>query len=497
MHAPSRSVLICDLNNFSRYPTIAVGYLARSLRNAGYGVRVFSPFAIGLAGVLREPTVPPWGLLDQRLRYWSALSPHPWVAWTRRQLNHHLGRPQLAREAGKALSGLRTLMAQRPDAVLVSTYLMYYDLVAEIGRLCAQADIPLLVGGPYFAQPEVQAEWLGLPGLTALSTGENELVAPTLVETMIGRDSLENFAGVRTAAGRRPARARPLQDLDRVPFPDYDDFPWQRYPSRIVPLATGRGCGWGRCTFCSDITSTAGRSFRSRSPENVLAELEFQSIRHAARQFVFADLKLNSNRHLWESLLVGIPRAVRDAHWIASVHIDRDGSHRLTDEHLAAARSAGMTRLTTGLESGSDRILESMRKGTSSAENSRVLRAAAAAGISVRTTVIAGYPGETAADLQLTTRFIEAHSTAIERISLNRYVLMTGTVAHRWLAKRPSAFPQLNNLEANHRQAAIAHLNEGMQSRTYRRALSELLAAVHAVNRRPLAPSARAFEGVM
>ena len=61
--------------------------------------------------------------------------------------------------------------------------------------------------------------------------------------------------------------APPLADLDRLPFPDYSQFPWSKYPNIIVPMITGRGCGWGVCTFCSDVTSTAGRRFRSRSPK--------------------------------------------------------------------------------------------------------------------------------------------------------------------------------------------------------------------------------------
>jgi hypothetical protein len=57
-------VLVCDLNNFARYPTISVGYLVAVLRRAGHKVELFSPWSVGIGGYTREPPVRPWGLID-------------------------------------------------------------------------------------------------------------------------------------------------------------------------------------------------------------------------------------------------------------------------------------------------------------------------------------------------------------------------------------------------------------------------------------------------
>ena len=65
-------VLLVDFNNFSRYPTVAIGYLAAVLRQSGHEVSVFSPFAVGLKGVVREPRETSWSLLAQQARYWSS-----------------------------------------------------------------------------------------------------------------------------------------------------------------------------------------------------------------------------------------------------------------------------------------------------------------------------------------------------------------------------------------------------------------------------------------
>ena len=55
-------VLLVDLNNFARYPSVAIGYLSAILKNGGYGVEVFAPLSTGLTGVAREPKRPGGGV---------------------------------------------------------------------------------------------------------------------------------------------------------------------------------------------------------------------------------------------------------------------------------------------------------------------------------------------------------------------------------------------------------------------------------------------------
>jgi anaerobic magnesium-protoporphyrin IX monomethyl ester cyclase len=291
--------------------------------------------------------------------------------------------------------------------------------------------------------------------------------------------------------------AAPLKELDALPFPDYSDFPWDRYPNRIIPLITGRGCGWGACTFCSDVTSTAGRTFRSRSPANVLAEIEHQARKHSARQFVFTDLKVNSNLEMWRALLENFQRVAPGGEWIAAVHVGAIQPNGLTRDELRQARAAGMVRLTTGLESGSQRVLDSMAKGTDLAVTSQFLHDASDAGISVRVTMITGYPGEDASDVEQTAELLERHHHCIERVMLNRFAIMTGTTFQRTLERDASRFPGVRDVRPEHRQAHVGHAYGPAGESSYRRAIRRLLAAAHRINRKELLPSARPFEGVM
>ena len=490
-------VLVCDLNNFARYPTISIGYLVAILRRAGHDVRVFSPWAAGIGGYTREPAARPWSLLSQRLRFATALSASPLVRAARTEIGRRWSQSDLTRQSRRLEQLFTEALVDRPDVVFISTYLMYRDIVERLCARCAQQAIPTLVGGPYFTEPKVREYWRNIPGLTALAVGENELAAAQMAENLASGLAPESLPAVATAIRPGDARPQPFQRLDELPYPDYSDFPWTRYPTRIVSAIVGRGCGWGACRFCSDISSTAGRTFRTRSAGAVLAELDHQCDRYNARHVVFTDLKLNSDRTVWHGLIDGLGRTRHRTQWIGAIHVDGNGSHGLDSTTLRDAAQAGLVRVTTGLESGSQRLLDAMKKGTQLDETSRVLHSAAEASISVRATVMVGYPGEAPTDVDATRRFLERHRHTIERVSLNRFTLMSGTAIDRLIAKRPERFPSVRVLGRRDSEAYVDHVNVAAQKRDYRRQLWRLLGAVHEINRRPLMARAQAFDGVM
>lgn len=487
-------VLIVDLNNFSMYPTIAVGYLVSALRTSGHEVSVFSPLSLGINGVVREPKQKPWSLLKEKAKFSTALSSSKIVKGFRNKLKEW-NSPDLSHEIERISQEFEAVLKQEHDVVLVSTYLMYFPLCEKIGEICSKNKVPLLIGGPYFSQHDVAKYWMGIKGLTALVGGEVELQINDIIQRIIEKKELNGISGIWDSNGG--TTAAPLRNLNDIPFPDYTDFPWQKYPNKIIPLISGRGCGWGKCTFCSDITSSAGRTFRQRSVGNVTDELRHQSEKHDAKMFVFTDLKLNSDTEFWNGLISKFQSAVPNASWIASVHIGNGTGEFLDQEKLDKARAAGAVRLTTGLESGSQRILDKMNKGTQKNNVSSFLKSATQAGISVRTTMILGYPGETADDVLETCDFVTEHQDSIERISLNRFQIMTGTIVDKAIRTNPEEYQDLGELNHDHRMAQTQHQFGHEKGKAYKKAVFKLLEAVHAVNKKDLMPSARAFEGVM
>lgn len=496
----SARILLVDLNNFARYPTPPIGYLVSVLRQSSHEVSVFAPLMVGVQGTTREVRPHGFSLAFAKLNHLAATSRLAWLRHGRDRLGRrHLSAITTHQRA--VVDGFKaSLQSSRPQVVLISTYLMYRELCARICLLCREAGIPVLIGGPYFVQPEVIADWVAMPGLSGLVAGEVELELPDIVDTLLARGDLERHDGLFVADpdGRARGRvAKPLLGLDRVPFPDFTDFPWQLYPNRIVPVITGRGCGWGVCRFCSDVTSSAGRTYRSRSPDNVIDELAEHHRTLQATRFVFTDLKLNSDLSMWRGIAQRIHSAAPGAQWIGAVHVGREADNGLSEADLRAAARSGCVRLTTGLESGSQRVLDLMKKGNRLDRVSAYLQAASGAGISTRCTMVLGYPGETADDVNMSADFLARHTREIERVSLNRLQVMTGTILHRTLKRAPAQFKGFGIVQEDGAAAQVEHRDDMIRSAAHRKGVMRLLTETHRINSRELRAAAREFEGVM
>ena len=483
--------LLVDLNNFSTFPTLAIGILVAALRRAGHEARLLAPLAYDVPASERERAE--W--IGDHLMRRIHLSTKPvfraprdlirssYYAWKRRP------HPTVLKEVEKALAG-------KPDILLLSAYLQHHATVVRIGELAKKAGVPLLLGGPAFNAPGVAEAWQSVPGLAAIYGGEADLIAPELIETVIAGGDLLRFDGIVLPDGRSSRPAPPLRDLDASPVPDFSDFPWDRYRVRIVPMMTGRGCQWGKCTFCSDVVSVSGRTYRTRSLQSVLHEMREQAQRHATSNFLFLDLKLNSNPALFRGIAEHAQDAVPGAQWIGSVHVDLRADNGLARQDLRAAAAGGMRRVSFGLESGSQRLLDLMKKGSSVEANSQFIRQAHEAGISVRCTMFKGYLGETPDDLEQTARFLEEHSRYLDRVRFNDFSIIENTPVWNEVHGE-TAIPELKPLGLQPTLGKMRYVNVESQSLAYRRAKARALNAVFSINRRRLRPEAQMFDGMM
>ena len=84
------------------------------------------------------------------------------------------------------------------------------------------------------------------------------------------------------------------------------------------------------------------------------------------------------------------------------MHVQARGENGLTRNELGVAYRSGMRRISCGLETGSQRVNDSMAKGTRLEPTSRFIRDAHGVGLSVRATMMLGYPGETSEDVAAT-----------------------------------------------------------------------------------------------
>lgn len=485
-------IALVDLNNFSTFPTLAVGILVASLRNAGFEAQVLCPLAHDVPAAEREQREWLWNHFERRVHL-STRSAFVKARDAVRSLRRWwLNRPdqRVLREAVRVLD-------ERPAVLLLSAYLQHYPTVWRLGQLAADRQVPVLLGGPMFNLPDTADIWRQVPGVKAIVGGEVDLVLPRIVAAVCSGTDLLQFEGVMLPDGRKSPPAAPLRNLDLVPVPDFTDFPWDRYRLRVVPLMAGRGCQWSKCVFCSDVISASGRTFRTRSVESILHEMREQARRHQTANFLFLDLKLNSDPATWRGIIAGVQAHVPGAQWLGTVHVDQRKDNGLARADLRAAVSAGMRRISFGLETGSQRLLDAMHKGSSVARNSEFIRYAHEAGLSLRCTMFKGFPGETAEDLCATAGFLESHAQYLDRIRFNEFSVLTGTPLDETLRRQPDTYPELQVTRWDARNARVDYRNESSAGREYRRAKARVLRAVYRINSRPVRRSAEAFDGLM
>jgi radical SAM superfamily enzyme YgiQ (UPF0313 family) len=266
-------------------------------------------------------------------------------------------------------------------------------LVAKaIKRLHPRAHV--VVGGPH-ATP-LAREMLTYHGeIDTIAIGESELTFLDLIDRLSRGEPTHGIAGTAWRAGgsveigpERPA----LDDLDSLASPhDYFD-------THIV--MTSRGCPW-RCTFCGAEASW-GRGYRAQSVDYVLDALEKALARLPVKMIQIKDDTFTTNRKRVIALCRGIRERGLKFVWSCDTRVDVLG-----DELLREMRLAGCERLSLGVESGSQKILDAIDKKITVEE---ILASSAIAkkyGIKVRYYMMVGNRGETRATFDETLAFLE------------------------------------------------------------------------------------------
>ncbi|NJL93426.1 MAG: B12-binding domain-containing radical SAM protein [Anaerolineae bacterium] len=240
--------------------------------------------------------------------------------------------------------------------------------------------------------------------------GEGEMTLRELLAALEAgqpQAALEQIAGLafRSAAGEtRVTPPRPIiKQLDELPMPAWDlvDAPryraiWQeRHGYYSVNMVTTRGCPY-HCNWCAK--PIWGQRYNVRSPEAIVAEMRWLREHLQPDHIWFAD-DIFGLKPGWVQRLAAL--------------LDQEGWHLpfkclsradllLEQDNIQALRRAGAQIIWIGAESGSQKILDAMDKGTQVAQIYHATQQLKATGIAVGFFLQFGYPGETRADIQKT-----------------------------------------------------------------------------------------------
>jgi radical SAM superfamily enzyme YgiQ (UPF0313 family) len=140
--------------------------------------------------------------------------------------------------------------------------------------------------------------------------------------------------------------------------PDFSDTDPRRYfsPESLVPLLLSRGCYWRRCTFCVHYRS-AGLTYRMHSMDFAIEMLR-GFVAKGIRHFAFID-EMISPPHF-----IRLARAIKEAGLDIAYYALTKPNDEFTAEHLLVMAESGCKYLLWGLESGNQRVLDLMDKGT-------------------------------------------------------------------------------------------------------------------------------------
>jgi len=279
----------------------------------------------------------------------------------------------------------------------------------DIRRLLGPS-VFLCAGGPY---PSAVKEFCMQDAGTlfdAVICGEGEVTSLEIVERLESGRGLDAVAGtIYREGGRVIVNAeRPLiQDLDSLPFPAREllgdaglyippPATYRRKPVAVV--ITSRGCN-RKCIYCFQIDKDRKSGIRFRSVENVLAEIEY-CISQGYREIKFIDDTLAGDYDRAMQVAREIKSRKLDFTWFASACVNQ-----VDKPLLQAFKDAGCWAILFGAESGVQKNLNAIRKGTTLDQIRKAVRAAQEVGLKVSTPFMFGIPGETYEEGLETIRF--------------------------------------------------------------------------------------------
>ena len=238
--------------------------------------------------------------------------------------------------------------------------------------------------------------------------GEAESIIVRMVEDVQNDTLLNRYFG------------EPIQPLDQLPFPARDVL--EQQGGKIFGLGTqfssnestvimgSRGCPFS-CAFCASAAIWKTKNVRRRQPINIAAEIRHVKDAYGINEFRFSDDNLNLSRKWLHALCEKLKPL--DIIWRGSVHAGFS-----TYEDYKIMYNAGCREICPGIESGDQRVLDTLRKGTTCEQNVQCINEASQAGINVRVLLITGAPGEYSNTPELTMEFlsnVNYHSLALKQ----------------------------------------------------------------------------------
>ena len=337
---------------------------------------------------------------------------------------------------------LEEIRRKKPDLVglsfLSTTSYPYAKILARQIR-AADANVKIAFGG-VFATLNAQLVKLQVPEVDFVCRGDGEQLILDLLERLNDPATVAGVTWQEKNGKLRHNPNRPLdRNLDQWPFPDRESLPLDFVESmpldvpavlskeRFTTMQTSRGCPWP-CVFC-DIPIFNEGKWRARSPGHVVEEFKhLQKLGYGSVCFVDDHFLLQPKRI--EAICKGINEAGVTIQWGCEGRVDSTAQHLFPVMARAHCRT-----LMFGIESGSQRMLDRLKKEQTLEQIENAVTNAKKAGIEiVHGFFVVGLPDETEEDLRQTFSF--ASRIRVDSFGFNRLCVYRGTPLWREYLQR-------------------------------------------------------------
>jgi anaerobic magnesium-protoporphyrin IX monomethyl ester cyclase len=310
---------------------------------------------------------------------------------------------------GLTLTEIILKISPNADLIAISVHSgETYSLSLELIRMIKQQfPVPLVVGGAF---PTINYQDYITAGADFVVLSEGEQTLLQIVESFSGKVLIKDIDGIAYAGGMNP-KTKFIEDLDTLPFPAIDLLPLKKYwelgyahgpvSGKYIFLITSRGCPFN-CNFCA-APAIWQKKWRTRSPKNVVDEMEFHHQKYGITDFHIQDDNMTFNRDRVVEICKEI--LIRNLHvtWKLAAGMKVE---TIDEETLEWMKKAGCNYISISPETGSKNVLKLMNKPFNFEYAKRIVKKANNLGIKVQACFVLGFPGETDDDLKMTKKYM-------------------------------------------------------------------------------------------
>lgn len=318
--------------------------------------------------------------------------------------------------------GLGGLSGEYSDIVRVASFVRRIDhnVIIQVG------------GGIITADPVVSMQ--AMPDVDFGIIGEGEQTSVELIDAIARELDISSVDGIiyRGEDGLRITNRRiEIDDLDTLPFPDYEGFNYEEY-LRLNPdlsdegkkysqvsVIGGRSCKYN-CTFCFH---PSGSKYRQRSLESIFDEIDYLVKNYDISYIALREELFATDNERVRQFCERVKEY--DFDWSIQLRIDS-----INQELVDMLKNTRCRYLFVGVESADNRVLKSMRKGITLAQIERALDMLREAGLNSRSGVIFGDTVETFESAMFTLDWFKKNYTKY-RMFVDMIIAFPGSVLYR------------------------------------------------------------------